>query len=52
MFTLEERWQFIKKAFSNEPKIKVVTYQGTNSGISAKKLMHSLFYEVEETQLF
>ena len=28
MFTLEERMAFIKKAFSNEPKIKVVTYQG------------------------
>ena len=28
MCTLEERMAFIKKAFSNEPKIKVVTYQG------------------------
>ena len=28
MFTLEERKQFIKQAFSNEPKIKVLTYEG------------------------
>lgn len=28
MFTLEERTQFIKEAFKDEPKIKVMTYQG------------------------
>ena len=28
MFTLDERKQFIKDAFANEPKIKVLTYEG------------------------
>ncbi|TAI46742.1 pantetheine-phosphate adenylyltransferase [Flagellimonas allohymeniacidonis] len=28
MFTLEERTRFIEEAFKDEPKIKVVTYQG------------------------
>ena len=28
MFTLDERSDFIKDAFKNEPKVKVVTYQG------------------------
>lgn len=28
MFTLEERVQFIKEAFKNEPKIEVMTYEG------------------------
>ena len=28
MFTLEERTQFIKEAFKDEPKIKVMTYEG------------------------
>lgn len=28
MFTLEERKQFIKTAFVNEPKVKVLTYEG------------------------
>ena len=28
MFTLEERKQFIEDAFADEPKIKVMTYQG------------------------
>ncbi|MBO0322566.1 pantetheine-phosphate adenylyltransferase [Muricauda sp. CAU 1633] len=28
MFTLEERTKFIKEAFKDEPKIKVVTYEG------------------------
>jgi pantetheine-phosphate adenylyltransferase len=28
MFTLEERTQFIKEAFKDEPKIKVKTYEG------------------------
>ena len=28
MFTLEERKQFIKNAFVNEPKVKVLTYEG------------------------
>ncbi len=28
MFTLEERKRFIKHAFANEPKIKVLTYEG------------------------
>ena len=28
MFTLEERKQFIEGAFADEPKIKVMTYQG------------------------
>ena len=28
MFSLEERKRFIKDAFSNEPKVKVVTYKG------------------------
>ncbi len=28
MFTIEERQRFIEEAFKNEPKVKVVTYQG------------------------
>lgn len=28
MFTLEQRQAFIKDAFKNEPKVKVITYQG------------------------
>jgi pantetheine-phosphate adenylyltransferase len=28
MFSLEERVQFLEKAFENEPKIKVMTYKG------------------------
>ena len=28
MFSLEERKIFIEKAFENEPKVKVITYQG------------------------
>ncbi|MCL6275238.1 pantetheine-phosphate adenylyltransferase [Muricauda sp. 2012CJ35-5] len=28
MFSLEERTKFIEEAFANEPKIKVVTYEG------------------------
>ena len=28
MFTLDERMSFIKKSFINEPKIKVLTYEG------------------------
>ncbi len=28
MFTLEKRKQFIKEAFKDEPKIKVITYKG------------------------
>jgi pantetheine-phosphate adenylyltransferase len=28
MFSLEERMKFIEETFKNEPKIKVVTYQG------------------------
>ncbi|WP_350287799.1 pantetheine-phosphate adenylyltransferase [uncultured Croceitalea sp.] len=28
MFSLDERKKFIEEAFANEPKIKVVTYQG------------------------
>ena len=28
MFSLEERKQFIEKAFANEPKVKVMTYKG------------------------
>ncbi|MCB0444636.1 MAG: adenylyltransferase/cytidyltransferase family protein, partial [Gelidibacter sp.] len=28
MFSLEDRQRFIKEAFKNEPKIKVVTYKG------------------------
>jgi len=28
MFSLEERQKFIEKAFADEPKVKVVTYQG------------------------
>lgn len=28
MFSLEERQQFIENAFKNEPKVKVVTYEG------------------------
>lgn len=28
MFSLEERTQFIKEAFNDEPKIKVLTYRG------------------------
>ncbi len=28
MFSLEERKSFIEKAFKNEPKVKIVTYQG------------------------
>ncbi|MBT8297899.1 MAG: pantetheine-phosphate adenylyltransferase [Maribacter sp.] len=28
MFTLEERLEFITRAFTNEPKVKVLTYEG------------------------
>ena len=28
MFSLEERQKFIEEAFANEPKIKIMTYQG------------------------
>lgn len=28
MFTLEQRLQFVTNAFSNEPKIKIMTYEG------------------------
>lgn len=28
MFTLEQRMRFIKESYKNEPKIKVLTYQG------------------------
>jgi pantetheine-phosphate adenylyltransferase len=28
MFTLEQRQLFINKAFANEPKVKVATYEG------------------------
>jgi len=28
MFTVEQRKEFIEKAFSDEPKVKVTTYQG------------------------
>ena len=28
MFSIEERQKFIEEAFKNEPKVKVVTYQG------------------------
>ena len=28
MFTVEQRKEFIEKAFANEPKVKVTTYQG------------------------
>lgn len=28
MFSLEERMQFIQEAFKNEPKVKVMTYEG------------------------
>lgn len=28
MFSLEKRQQFVKEAFKNEPKVKVVTYKG------------------------
>ena len=28
MFSLEDRKRFIKDAFANEPKIKVLTYEG------------------------
>lgn len=28
MFTLEERMRFISEAFQNEPKVKVMTYEG------------------------
>ena len=28
MFTLEQRKEFIKKTFENEPKVKVETYEG------------------------
>ncbi|SDE87171.1 Phosphopantetheine adenylyltransferase [Pricia antarctica] len=28
MFTIDQRMQFIKEAFANEPKVKVLTYEG------------------------
>ncbi len=36
MFTLEERLDFITRAFNNEPKIKVLTYQGLTVDFCAK----------------
>ncbi|WMI69709.1 pantetheine-phosphate adenylyltransferase [Mangrovimonas sp. YM274] len=34
MFSLEERKQFIEDAFKDEPKVKVVTYEGLTSDFS------------------
>ncbi len=36
MFTLEERLDFITRAFNNEPKIKVLTYEGLTVDFCAK----------------
>src|SRR5690554_8211718 len=41
MFTLEERKKFIKETFKNEPKIKVVTYEGMT--IYNCKKVHAAF---------
>jgi pantetheine-phosphate adenylyltransferase len=36
MFSLEERKKFIIKAFSNEPKVKVITYEGLTIDLCRK----------------
>ncbi len=36
MFSLEERQQFIREAFKDEPKIKVVTYEGLTVDFAKK----------------
>ena len=37
MFSLEERKLFIEKAFENEPKVKVITYQGLTIDLCEKE---------------
>lgn len=37
MFTLEERKQFIEKAFEDEPKVKVITYTGLTIDLCKKE---------------
>jgi pantetheine-phosphate adenylyltransferase len=36
MFTIDQRMQFIEDAFANEPKIKVLTYEGLTVDFSKK----------------
>jgi len=36
MFSLDERQQFIRDSFKNEPKVKVVTYEGLTVDFCAK----------------
>jgi pantetheine-phosphate adenylyltransferase len=36
MFSLEDRKQFIEEAFKNEPKIKVITYEGLTIDLCRK----------------
>jgi pantetheine-phosphate adenylyltransferase len=36
MFTLEDRQQFIEKAFADEPKVKVMTYEGLTIDLCKK----------------
>ena len=37
MFSLEDRKLFIEKAFENEPKVKVITYQGLTIDLCKKE---------------
>ncbi|MFA9290736.1 MAG: pantetheine-phosphate adenylyltransferase, partial [Solirubrobacteraceae bacterium] len=37
MFSLEDRKAFIEKAFENEPKVKVITYQGLTIDLCHKE---------------
>ncbi|KAA2216007.1 MULTISPECIES: pantetheine-phosphate adenylyltransferase [Maribacter] len=56
MFTLEERVTFIEKAFVNEPKIKVLTYEGltvdfckkVNAGFILRGLRNPADFEFEK----
>lgn len=36
MFSIEERKQFIEEAFKNEPKVKVITYEGLTIDLCRK----------------
>lgn len=56
MFSLEQRTQFIKDAFKNEPKVKVVTYKGMtvdfckeiNAGFILRGLRNPADFEFEK----
>ena len=56
MFSLEQRAKFIKEAFKNEPKVKVVTYKGMtvdfckeiNAGFILRGLRNPADFEFEK----